>query len=106
MDNDHSGQAVIEGDAIVIRVPLKNLQAVLDGGYACNVYDRRYKITNLPGAAKDICNALDDEDEEGTTSIHRLFDAAINEAMNQGSEWFEEHEDQEHPGPVSDQPSI
>lgn len=100
-DNDNSAKAIIEDGDIVIRVPLANLQFVLDGGFACAVYDRRYKITNIDGAAKDICNALNDEDEEGTTPVHKLLDAAINATMNQGSEWFEEHEDQEIPGPTS-----
>lgn len=98
-NNEHSAKAVVEDGAIVIRVPLANLQAVMDGGFACNAYAQRYRVLDLAGAAIDICAALNDEDEEGSTPIHRLFDAGINEALNQGSEWFEEHEDQECEGP-------
>jgi len=90
-----SGQAVIRNGKIIISVPLTNLQSVLDGGYACNVYDRAYRIVDEEGAAKEICAALNDEDEDGTTPIHRLFDAAINEALNQGAQFIEERPTQE-----------
>lgn len=98
LDKD-AATAVIDDGNIVIRLPLANLQTIMDGGFACNAYEARYKVLDQAGAGKDICSALNDEDEDGTTPIHRLFDAAINEALNQGSEFFEEHEDQEIPGP-------
>lgn len=91
---DNSATAIIEGGEIVIRVPIANLQTIMDGGYACNAYSERYKVTDPEGFAKEIVRELNNEDEEGTTPIHKLFDAAINEALNQGAQHAEPHEDQ------------
>lgn len=91
---EDSANAIIEDGAIVIRVPLDNLQAIMDGGYVCNAYPERYKVTDTEGFAKEVVRELNDEDEEGTTPVHKLFDAAINEALNQGAQHAEPHEDQ------------
>ncbi len=90
-----AAKAIIEDGAIVIRVPIANLQAIMDGGFACAAYDQRYKVTDGPGFAKEIASALNDEDDVGSTPIHKLFDAAINEALNQGAQHAEPHEIQE-----------
>lgn len=87
--------AVIEAGAITIRVPLANLQAIMDGGFACAAYDRRYKVTDVEGFAKEVADELNKEDEEGTTPIHRLFDASINAALDSGAQHVEEHPEQE-----------
>ena len=92
---EDSAKAVIEDGAIVTHVPLENLQAVMDGGFACNAYDRRYTVTDTAGFGKEIADELDREDEEGTTPIHRLFDAAINAAVNSGAQHVEEYPEQE-----------
>lgn len=92
---DRSAQAVVEGDAIVIRISIANLQAIMDGGFACAAYYKRYKVTNGPGFAKEIADALNDEDEEGSTPVHKLFDVAINSALNSGAQHAEEHPEQE-----------
>lgn len=94
IDRD-AAQAVIEDGAIVIRVPIANLQAIMDGGFACAAYDKRYRVTDPEGFAKEIADALNDEDEEGSTPVHKLFDAAINEALNQGAQHADEHPIQE-----------
>jgi hypothetical protein len=93
--DDNAAKAIIEDGAIVIRVPIANLQAIMDGGFACNAYDKRYKVTDPEGFAKEICDALNDEDEEGTTPVHRRFDEAINAALNSGAQHAEVHETQE-----------
>ena len=87
--------AVIENGSITIRVPIDNLSAVVEGAWASGGLDTRFKVTDAPELAKELCRTLNDEDGEGTTPIHRLFDAAINEAMWRGAEGIEEHEDQE-----------
>lgn len=92
---EQSAQAVIENGMIVIRIPLDNLPMILEGGWLCNAYDTRWKITDGVVAAKEIVHALNHEDEEGSTPIHKLFDAAINEALEQGAQGIEEHEEQE-----------
>jgi hypothetical protein len=90
-----AAKAVIEDGAIVIRVPIANLQAIMDGGFACAAYDKRYQVTNPEGFAVEIAHELNNEDEEGSTPIHKLFDAAINEALNQGAQYADEHPQQE-----------
>lgn len=89
-----AAKAVIEDGAIVIRVPLANLQAIMDGGYACAAYDKRWKVRNPDLFAKEICTELNAEDDEGSTAVHKLFDKGITEAIEQGAQWVEEHETQ------------
>lgn len=88
-------QAVIKDGCIVIRVRIANLQAIMDGGYACNAYTTRWKVTDTVGFAKEISSELNDEDEEGTTMIHRMFDRAILQAIERGAQHVDEHETQE-----------
>lgn len=94
-DIKDSATAIIEDGAIVIRVQISALQMIMDGGFACNAYDKRYRVTDPEGFAKEIAGALNDEDEEGSTPVHKLFDAAINEALNQGAQHADEHPQQE-----------
>ena len=44
-----------------------------------------FKITDNEGFAKDILYELENEDEEGTTEIHRLLDKAADDAVENGS---------------------
>ena len=92
---EQDGQAVIKGGAIVIRIPIKNLPQVVEGAWALGALDTRWKITDAPAFAEALVDELNREDEEGTTMIHKMFDAAINEALEQGAEGIEEHKDQD-----------
>lgn len=92
---DTSAQAIIENDEIVIRVPFKYLPTIVEGAWALNALDKRFKLTDAALFAKNMVRALNDEDEQGTTMIHKMFDKAINEALEQGAEGIEEHEDQD-----------
>lgn len=47
-------------------------------------------IKNNDGMVKDVMSALKYEDEDGTTLIHRMFDKAFIEAIENGSEWAED----------------
>lgn len=90
-----SGQAVIENGEIIIRVPFVSLPMVVEGAWALNALDMRFKLTDTALFARDLVRALNSEDEQGTTMVHKMFDAAINEALEQGAEGIEEHEDQD-----------
>lgn len=90
-----SAEAFVEDGAIVIRVPLNNLPQILDGGFMCNAYEKRYRVTDAQQLTEEVISELNREDEEGTTPIHRLFDKAISDAIDGGSLGVEEHEDQE-----------
>ncbi len=45
--------------------------------------------------SKDLVIELNNENEIGTTCIHKMFDAAIEEAINQGAFGIEEYQEQE-----------
>jgi len=92
---DRSGQAIIEGGSIVIRVAIEALPTVLEGAWTSQSIGTRYKITNLDEFSRDLVIELNREEENGTTRVHKMFDAAIEEAIGQGAFGIEEHEDQE-----------
>lgn len=92
---DFNGQAIIEDGAIIVRIPLENLPQVVEGAWALGSLESRWKVTDAQVFATELVRALNDEDEQGTTRIHKMFDAAINEALEQGAEGIEEHEDQD-----------
>lgn len=89
------GTAIIKDDAIIIRVPLKTLPEVVEGAWTLGALDMRCKLTDIPAFAKALVGALNDEDEEGTTLIHQMFDKAINDTLENGAEGIDEHEDQD-----------
>ena len=90
-----NGEARIEGEYIIIRVPITLLDSVLDGAWAINSWPVRYRTTDNMVFAKELCYALNNEDEQGTTCIHKMFDSAIDYAIEQGCEGVTEHEDQD-----------
>lgn len=92
---DTGGKAVIEKGNIVIRVPVDALQAVIDGAFALNGIDTRYKITDKKMFAREVVRELNSEDEQGSTPFHKMFDEAMCEAIGQGAEGVEEHPDQD-----------
>ena len=96
-DNEFNGggQAILEDGAIIIRVPIAILPMVIEGAWAARGLETRYKITNVEEFSADLIRELNKEDEDGTTRIHTMFDAAIDEAVNQGAFGIEIHENQE-----------
>jgi len=91
-----SAEASIEQGSIVIRLPVVNIPKAYRAGVdlGCIPTDG-WKVTNAVAFARDVVRALNDEDEQGTTPIHRLFDAAFSSAVEQGSEGAAEVEDAE-----------
>lgn len=92
---DTGGQAVIEDGNIVIRVPIDALQLIVDGAVALNGLDTRWKVTNPAEFATWIVSEINSEDDQGTTPFHKMFDRAMDEAINQGALGVEEHPEQE-----------
>lgn len=90
--------AIIENGTITIRVPINNLAAIVEGAWASGALDMRFKVTDEDAFARDLIGELNREEEDGTTPIHRLLDAMINEALESGGEGIEEHEDQGEDG--------
>lgn len=89
----------IEDEELVIRVGISILcKAVRQ----CQVIDYAVmeadgdesvvEITDEAVFANAILDALNEEEEDGSTPVHRMFDAAANEAIEQGCEGIEFHE--------------
>lgn len=53
--------------------------------------DPAYRVTDKAAFADAIVEALDREEEDGTTPLHRLFDAAMLAAIEDGAEGVEEY---------------
>lgn len=86
----------IEDQEIVIRLPISVLVLSAD-----TAFEREYqvghgiKVTDPETFAADVLAELEREDEEGTTTVHELFDQAMCAAVENGSEGVEESEDEE-----------
>ena len=87
--------AYIDGDDIVIRIAIDALPIAYEGAIELGAVAPGYKITDARKFAKEVINALVDEDEQGTTAVHRLFDKAMEDAIENGAEGVEEVEDEE-----------
>lgn len=94
-ERGNGGRAVIEGDAVVIRFPLDAMQTAMDGAWSLRAFDTRYKITDINEFAKEFRNALNREDERGTTEIHKMADRAFIDCIESGAFGIEEHEQQD-----------
>lgn len=81
-----NGLANIEGDEIVIRVPIATMQYA-----ACGALEQcRVEVTDDLQAAKGVVRYLNDEDEEGSTLVHFALDKALKFAVENGEEGFED----------------
>lgn len=94
-EKSNEAVAVIENGAITITLLVKKLPIAIECMWAAGYSDIRYKVTDADVFAKEFVRALNRESEDGTTAIHKLFDAAALEAIDQGAEGIEEHEEQE-----------
>ncbi len=86
----NGGEAIIEDDSIVIRVPVSALQLVLDGSNPMHQIAERYRIVNRDTFAKEVCRSINREDERGDTPFHKMFDEAMEYAISQGCEGLED----------------
>lgn len=97
---DWSGQARVINGCIQIIVPIKALPEILDGACRINnwtshneeTYEVKslYKVSDAEVFAKEICQEINSEDEEGTTIFHKMFDRSMLEAIEQGALGVEE----------------
>ena len=58
-------------------------------------WPKDFKITDPELFAKGVAGALEAEEEDGTTPVHRMLDAAAIEALEQGAEGCEEGDPEE-----------
>ena len=81
--------AHISRGAIVIRVRMKTLPVAFSASPSNPTTDEgdpKYRITDLEAFAANVCRRLNEEEEDGTTLIHRAFNAAFEQVLEQGDE--------------------
>ena len=80
----------IEGDEIVIRIPICALpvaaQYVWDEEFGIDEHD--YYIDNIDEFAKELVSALCDESEDGSTVVHDMLDKALISVTEDGGLGF------------------
>ena len=81
-----NGQAGIIGKYITIRVSIESLTTVVAEGVDMMTIDPPVKVLDPKAFAQEVVYALNQEDEDGTTPIHRLFDQAFSAAAENGSQ--------------------
>lgn len=79
--------AKIEDGAIVIRVPIDALVTASAHAFELE-YGEKHGLTiaDPQAFAKEVCRELNQEEEDGTTPVHRMLDAVMIEAVEQGCE--------------------
>lgn len=88
-------EATLNRGSIVIRVNEKSLRQLVEGCWATHNMEVRQRIIDAPIFMAEILAALNAESENGSTLVHKMFDAAINEALEQGAEGIEDHPNQD-----------
>jgi hypothetical protein len=83
------GRAVIEGGCIVIRIEISALPLIVPGAWGPVPGDDCFKVTDAEAFARDLVAELNREEEDGTTPVHRMFDAVIQGAIENGAEGVE-----------------
>lgn len=92
-DLNHSAKAVIDGDAIAIRVLIAALPVAFRASPLTPLSDDAeplYRVVDEQEFAKSLCRRLNEETETGETAIHRMLDAAMEQVLEQGDEGIEE----------------
>ncbi len=83
-------EAVLRDGQIVISIEVAALPLIVSGSCAADGLDGLWKVTDAAAFAKDVVQALNAEEDDGTTRVHRMFDGAFSEAIDQGAEGIEE----------------
>lgn len=80
--------ARIEGDDVVIRVPIAALaeEHVIPSDLLDSEFRPKVRVTDAAAFAADFVHALNAEAENGDTMVHRLLDQAFTLAVGEGSE--------------------
>jgi hypothetical protein len=80
-------EANIVDDRLVISLSIANLANAArqsDFFFQCAEEGSKLTITSEHDFAKSVANQLNDEDEDGSTLITRMFDQAFENAVNSG----------------------
>lgn len=94
-----SARAVVRDGVLEIRVAVSTLPVAMKGACDLGVIDGNFRVTDETAFAREVARALNDEDEQGTTLVHRMFDAAFVAAIENGADGIEDE-----PGPAGPVP--
>lgn len=89
----------IERDKLIIEIGVGCLAHAIQLAPSLTSYDeasgeyREPKVTDPHVFAREICNELRRESEDGTTRVHKMLDDAAMEAIEQGAEGIQLPED-------------
>lgn len=86
--------AKLEDGKIVISIPVEHLPDAVEQYWSCGKSNDRFKVTDTSEFAKSFVRALNAEEEDGTTLVHNMLDAAVDLCVNSGFEGIDMHEDQ------------
>jgi hypothetical protein len=82
----------LHDEVITITLPIKDLKFAVQASPFFEHYDEESgeflepKITNSRAFADDVVRELVREEEDGTTIVHKMFDQAFENAVDQGAE--------------------
>ena len=86
-------QCRIDKDKIIISIGFDALKFLAENSDVCEKYDEEFcpdgiwtEINNKKEFAKEVLKSLKHEQEDGTTVVHKLFEDAINMALENGAE--------------------
>lgn len=79
--------ATIEGDEIVIRIKIDVLPTAVQ---QVPGWPESWRVSDMREAAQSVVRRLNDEEEDGTTLVHRALDQAALDALEGGDEGFDE----------------
>lgn len=91
MEGATGAEAVIRNGQIVISIAVDALPMIVSGSCASgdNYLQGLWRVTDAEAFAREVCLALNHEQENGTTPVHIMFDRAFNYAIDQGAEGVE-----------------
>jgi len=98
----------LDGDELVIRIGISALAFAAIHTPQLEHFDdeanefRLPKITDERKFAEEVAIVLGQEEEDGTTLVHRMLDGAFVEAVEQGREGILIYSDPEYPAPPPD----
>jgi hypothetical protein len=87
---DTGATAVIHDNKIEISIAVDALPLIVSGSCAANGLEGLWRVTDADMFATEVALALNREEEDGTTLVHKMFDKAFGDAIDQGADGIEE----------------
>lgn len=79
----------IDGRAVVIKIPIPYIKHIAETMNEDPTFGTQLKVLDPERFAADILSEFKREEEDGSTSVHRMLESAITSAIEWGSEAIE-----------------